>query len=155
MGVFIGTHVNRIDRKGRVSVPAQFRAALGIETASAYAMQSLRGHRALDVYLPEAVQRLARGSDPFGDEDEDFPGAIFSAGRYVSFDAEGRIVLPDDLRAFAAIADRVCFLGRGAFFQMWEPEAGLAYQQQSFRRAVENGAALRRRLAGREGEAAA
>ncbi len=147
MRVFIGAHVNRIDRKGRVSVPAQFRAAFGVEISSAYAMPSLRKHEALDVYLPEAIARLAQSSDPFGDEDEDYPGAIFSAGRYLGLDNEGRIVLPDDLRAFAHIADKVCFLGRGSFFQMWEPEAGLAYSQQSFRRMVDNGARLRHRLA--------
>ena len=149
--IFMGTHVNRIDRKGRVSVPAQFRAAFGLEVGGAYAMPSLRKHEALDVHLPETIGRLAQSSDPFGDEDEDYPGAIFSAGRYLGLDGEGRIVLPDDLRAFAHIADKVCFLGRGSFFQMWEPEAGLAYQRQSFRRVVDNGPELRRRPNGGNG----
>ena len=152
MALFLSTFVNRIDRKGRVSVPAQFRAALGVEVFSVYVVHSPQGHEALHAYLPEAIARLAQSSDPFGDEDED-SDAIFN-GRFLGLDNEGRIVLPDDLRAFAHIGDKVCFLGRGPFFQIWEPEAGLAYSQQSFRRMVEN-RSPRRRLAGGDMESPA
>ncbi|MGY8995300.1 MAG: division/cell wall cluster transcriptional repressor MraZ, partial [Alphaproteobacteria bacterium] len=42
MSVFVGTHINKIDRKGRVSVPASFRAAFGTVLAGgAYVMRSI------------------------------------------------------------------------------------------------------------------
>ena len=154
---FVGKHVNRIDRKGRVSVPARFRAVFGPECTTICLMESFRRLEALDVYLPGMIERLAGLTDPFADDDKGSPESSFGAGDYVSFDAEGRIVLPDNLRAYARITDRVCFLGRGSFFQMWEPEAGSAYQDQTCSRSrlKENSEALRRRLAGRDGEAAA
>lgn len=140
MPVFVGTHINRIDRKGRVSVPAPFRNAIGDPAAhGVYVMRSIRGVEALDAFTPDAFAELAASiSNPFASEHEDFTNAIFGAAMLLAFDAEGRIVLPEPFRAFAGIDDQACFIGRGRFFQIWEPKAGLAHQEEAFRRATEN-----------------
>ena len=149
--VFVGTHTNRIDRKGRVSVPASFRNALG-ESASQgiYVMRSIRGVQALDVFGATSFAQLAESiSNPFASEDEDFTSAIFGAAVQLSFDNEGRIMLPDAFRSFAGIEDQVCFIGRGKFFQIWEPAAGQESQEAAFRRATENRGSINLRFADR------
>lgn len=154
--MFVGTHINRIDRKGRVSVPAPFRAAFGEAAAGgAYAMRSISGVRALDVFTPDAVARLVASiENPFAEEHETFTNAIFGAAQHLGFDAEGRITIPDVFRVFAGVADRVCFIGRGVYFQMWEPEAGMARQEEDFRGAVRNRANIALKLSGFGGRTA-
>jgi MraZ protein len=154
VSVFVGTHINKIDRKGRVSVPASFRAAFGTALAGGtYVMRSISGAQALDAFTPEVFGRLAESIDnPFAEEHEDFTNAIFGASQHLTFDAEGRIMLPELFCGFAGITDQVCFIGRGSHFQMWQPEAGLAQQEEAFRRAVANRANLGLRLAGRGGK---
>jgi MraZ protein len=151
VSVFVGTHINKIDRKGRVSVPASFRAAFGTALAGgAYVMRSISGAQALDAFTPEVFGQLADSIDnPFAAEHEDFTNAIFGASQHLGFDAEGRVMLPELFCSFAGITDQVCFIGRGSHFQMWQPEAGLAQQEEAFRRAVENRANLGLRLAGK------
>jgi len=149
--VFVGTHINKIDRKGRVSVPAQFRSAFGQAiTGGAFAMRSITGVRALDVFTPDTFSELAASiENPFAEEHEDFTNAIFGASQHLSFDAEGRVMLPELFRTFSKISDQVCFIGRGNYFQMWEPQAGAAQQDEAFGRAVKNRANIRLRLGGR------
>lgn len=148
--VFVGTHINRIDRKGRVSVPAAFRATLG-ETLNQglYLMRSIRGVPALDGFGADFIARLADGiTNPFASEDEDFTSAIFGASQQLSLDNEGRMMLPEALRAFAGIDDQVCFIGRGKYFQVWEPAAGQQAQEEAFRRATANRSSVSLRFAG-------
>lgn len=140
MPVFVGTHINKIDRKGRVSVPAPFRSGLaGQSQSGVYVMRSIRGVQALDGFAPDAFADLANSiSNPFANEHEDFTSAIFGAAILLPQDSEGRMVVPDHLREFAGIDDQACFIGRGPFFQIWEPEAGQRHQEEAFRRATEN-----------------
>jgi len=138
--VFVGTHINRIDRKGRVSMPAPFRATLGDSLGQGlYLMRSIRGVPALDGFGADFINRLAEGiTNPFASEDEDFTSAIFGAAQQLSLDNEGRLMLPDALRGFTGITDQVCFIGRGKYFQVWEPAAGQQAQEAAFRRATES-----------------
>ncbi|MBN36581.1 MAG: division/cell wall cluster transcriptional repressor MraZ [Rhodospirillaceae bacterium] len=151
MPVFVGTHINKIDRKGRVSVPALFRASFGeAVTAGAYAMRSISGVKALDVFTPDAFARLAESiENPFAEEHDDVTNAIFGASQHIGIDGEGRVMLPDMFRAYAGITDQVCFIGRGNYFQMWNPEDGVAQQEEAFQRAVANRANIRLSLSGR------
>jgi MraZ protein len=138
--VFVGTHINKVDRKGRVSVPAPFRNGLaGQSTQGVYVMRSIRGVQALDGFAPDSFADLANSiSNPFASEHEDVTSAIFGAAMLLPFDGEGRMVIPDHLRDFAGLGEQACFIGRGPFFQIWEPEAGQRHQEEAFRRATEN-----------------
>jgi len=151
VAVFVGTHINKIDRKGRVSVPALFRASFGeAVTGGAYAMRSISGAQALDVFTPDAFARLAASiENPFAEEHDDVTNAIFGASQHLSIDGEGRVMIPDNFRGFAGITDQVCFIGRGTYFQMWNPETGLAGQEDAFERVIQNRGNIKLSLSGR------
>lgn len=138
--VFVGTHINKIDRKGRVSVPAAFRGVLASQTQPGiYVMRSIRRVQALDAFAPDAFADLANSiSNPFAAKHEDVTSAIFGAAIHLPCDSEGRMGIPDHLRDFAGIVDQACFIGRGPFFQIWEPEAGLRFQEEAFQRVSDN-----------------
>ncbi|HCX66041.1 MAG TPA: division/cell wall cluster transcriptional repressor MraZ, partial [Rhodobiaceae bacterium] len=45
----------------------------------------------------------------------------------LSFDSDGRVILPETLRNLAGITDEATFVGMGQRFQIWEPKAYDAY----------------------------
>lgn len=132
---FLGTHQTKLDSKGRVSVPATFRAAL----------RSLRNHDngALEVSLilrpshqhpcieawPESefdtlTAELQRYSE-ISEQHEDLATALFADAYPLESDKEGRIIVPEDLLAHANITGPVAFMGIGSRFQLWEPRAAI------------------------------
>ena len=148
MPLFLSTHVNKVDRKARVSVPAPFRTALvGQNFPGIIAFPSFReAYQAIEGSGVDRMERLSASLDrlnPFSDEHDDFASVIFGAAVPLSFDGEGRIVLPENLRAHAGITDRAAFVGRGATFQIWEPDALSAFHEEARRRARESRANLR------------
>ena len=126
MQPFVSTTVNKLDAKGRVSVPAPFRLILaGQNTQGLYCIPSFVGP-ALDGFgdaLISDFQQRLNALDPFFSEDHDAQAqAVLAACRLLSLDDEGRVRLPDDFIAHAGIRDRVTFIGLGRKFQMWDPE---------------------------------
>ncbi len=126
MGLFLSTFMNKVDKKGRVSVPATFRAALaqqafqGIVVYRSFTAACIEGC-GMDVMerLSESAQDLAA----FSPEQEEITSLIFADARQLAWDPEGRIVLPEDVMAHAGITDMAAFVGKGQGFQIWEPEA--------------------------------
>ena len=124
MKQFLSTHINRIDRKGRVSVPAPFRAVLGEEAGGILLFQSLTDP-ALDACAEAHLERLSTNMDAMGltpAAHMALETAIYGAAQFVPFDGEGRIVLPDVLRDVSGIGEQVAFFGRRHMFQLWQPE---------------------------------
>ena len=131
---FMGVFTNKVDSKGRVSVPAPFRAAIGRGGFQGIvAMRSIRdGVDAIEAFAHDTMSRLAANlTEPFAPSG-DIAGGLFMEAIEVPFDSEGRIVLPDALRTFAHVGDSALFLGRGPYFHIWEPDAGNAYRERLF-----------------------
>lgn len=129
MTQFMGTHQNKLDAKGRVSVPAPFRAALKSPDGSNGTHLVLRPshkHQCIEAWPLAVFEELAQplnGLNLFSDEHDDMAAAIYADAFPVETDKEGRIVLPDDLVTFAGLTDAVVFMGMGRTFQIWEPGA--------------------------------
>jgi MraZ protein len=136
---FVSTVVNKLDAKGRVSVPAPFRQILAAQnTAGVYCFTSFVSP-ALEAFgealISEFTQRLY-ALDPFFSEDHDSQAqAILAASRLLSFDDEGRVRLPDDFIAHAGITERVTFVGMGRKFQIWDPENFAPIERERIERA--------------------
>jgi MraZ protein len=151
MALFLSTFVNKVDRKGRVSVPAPFRAALsGHSFAGIVAFRSYK-HAAIEAFGSDRMERLSTSVDDldlFSEQQDDLTATIFADAHQLPFDGDGRVVLPDELVAHAGITDRAAFAGRGPTFQIWEPEAFRVYQEEARQRVRRGGATLRLRPAG-------
>ncbi len=143
MDRFLSSAVNRVDAKGRVSVPAHFRSVLAKRgDAELYALRAL-DQPALDVggldLLDRYEQRIA-SEDPFLQSADDMSYFIHGDGAFLKLDQDGRITVNDFIRDHTGIAQEVAFVGRGTFFQMWEP-AKLAVHARQVRERL-----LRQRL---------
>ncbi|HEY4264479.1 MAG TPA: hypothetical protein VGM72_04120 [Micropepsaceae bacterium] len=123
---FVSTIVNKLDAKGRVSIPAPFRQIL--------AQQTLRGFYCFPSFVSPALeafgedlladfQRRLGAVDPLFSEDYDAQAqAVVGETQLLNFDDEGRVRLPDDFLAHAGIKDRVLFVGMIQKFQIWDPD---------------------------------
>ena len=139
MPLFLSTYVNKVDKKGRVSVPARYRAAL--------AGQLFNGVIAFPSYVNPAIEaggldfvaglqdRLG-AYDPFSEESDDLAASIMSESHELAFDGEGRIVLPQVLMAHAGITTHAAFVGRGNRFQIWQPDSAERNKVEARQRAV-------------------
>ena len=125
MDRFVSTYTNRIDAKGRVSVPAQFRSVLARDGLEAVYVYPALDQPALDAgggRLIEEITAVLERMPLFSDERDHVSAAIYGASVELRIDGDGRIVLPEDFRAHAGIEDQVTFVGLGHKFQLWEPK---------------------------------
>src|SRR5436190_17156146 len=134
MDRFLSSAVNRIDAKGRVSVPAHFRAILQKRGYSElYALRAL-DIAALDVggmdLLDRYEQRIAQ-EDPFLQTADDMSFFCHGDGAFLKIDQDGRITVSDFIREHTGISSDIAFVGRGHFFQMWEPQRLTAYRAEA------------------------
>ncbi len=129
MSYFLGTHANRIDAKGRVSIPAPFRTALRSlcrEGEQPMVLRSSHNYACVEGWPTRFFEELAtplQQMQVFGEDEEDMAVSLYSNAHHVESDKEGRIVLPAVLMQHAGLSDMVVFMGLGRKFQIWEPAA--------------------------------
>jgi MraZ protein len=125
--------VNKVDRKGRVSVPAAYRAALASDSFQGIVAYPSLTEPAIEAFGREVLERMNqerfnRSMEGGAFEQMLLGGdgaveAVMALTRELPFDGEGRVILPPALAAHADIADAATFVGRGNRFQIWEPAA--------------------------------
>lgn len=139
MALFIDSFVNRIDRKGRVSVPASFRAALGSQNFHGIVALPAFKYAALQCAGMDWLERLSAEVgkvDLFSDAYDDLSATLFADAKQLAFDGEGRISLPAALIEHAVLGEEAAFVGRGEIFEIWRPDSFAAYRAEARRRAL-------------------
>ena len=147
MSVYFGTFENKVDRKGRVSVPAPFRQILA--TSAFQGLIAFRYHtpNAVEACSLEFMERLDQSVSDFelfSEEHDDLAFNIFAESHQLPFDGEGRVILPAALLEITGIADRAAFVGKGPTFQIWEPDALASRKAEARKRAPNLTLRLRR-----------
>jgi len=146
LALFLSTFVNKIDKKGRVSVPASFRAALNAQTFAGIVAFPSFTLAALECSGMDRFEQLANSVDeldPFSDQRDNLATAIFARTVQMPFDGEGRIMLSEPLLAHAGLDDQAAFVGQGRTFQIWSPSALDAHVKAAAQQARDNRAALK------------
>ncbi len=143
----MGTHTNRLDAKGRVSIPAPFRAALKpAEGGGApLVLRPSHKHPCIEGWPVAVFEQLATqvgALDVFSEAQEDLTAVLYAEASPMEPDKEGRIVLPDTLVAHANLSDSVVFMGLGKTFQIWEPVAAERRRAEARERARARGLTL-------------
>lgn len=145
MAVFLSTFENKIDGKGRVSVPAPFRAALEKEKSTGLILYPSFKHPCLEGCGDERIEQIAESIDAldaFSEEAENLQTILADSVR-LTIDGDGRVMLPKQLIDFAAFDGLAMFVGLGKGFQVWEPKAFTAHREAARERARKSGATLR------------
>jgi MraZ protein len=146
MARFMGTHTNRLDRKGRTSVPAPFRAELARLGTEEIVLRPSHRAPCLEAWPMPAFEAMAGGLDQFdvfSDAQDDMAAALFADAYPMRPDGEGRILLPEELIAHAGLGETLSFVGLGRIFQLWEPAAAKRHTEEARARAKERGLTMR------------
>ena len=138
MALFLSTFVNKVDRKGRVSVPAAFRVVLTDEGYSGAILFPSNSHAAIEgcgmAWMKELVARI-EPFEPFSEQMDTFAYTMFARTHQLAFDPDGRVHLPPPLIEHAELKESAAFVGRGSRFQIWDPEKFATVQEEAHKRA--------------------
>jgi MraZ protein len=124
MSQFVSHYLLRLDARGRVSVPASFRAVLARDGFDGLYCYPALDRPALDAggnALLGEIEALIAGFSPYSDQREQFSLSLYGTSETLKIDGEGRVVLTDALKAHAGITDAATFVGLGHKFRIWEP----------------------------------
>ena len=139
--LFLSTYKNRIDTKGRVSIPSSFRTVLTTDNFSVVVVYESIRSKCLEGCSLNRLQRLSESIDnldPYSDERDAFATIILGGSIKLNLDNEGRVVLPERLLEFANLQEEACFVGKGHTFEMWNPEKYEQYYLKAKSLAAQN-----------------
>ena len=125
MALFLSTFENKVDSKGRVSVPSQFRSMMYGKEFSGIVIYQSSINKCIEGCSIERIQKLSEmidDLDPTSKERDAFAAVILGGAAQLPFDSDGRVILPKNLMEFAGIKDKATFIGKGQTFEIWEPE---------------------------------
>src|SRR5436309_15827788 len=123
--MFLGEYEHTIDAKGRLAVPAKFRAQMDRGAVISKGMGTC-----LSVYTMERwdVKSAELASGKTSDDLRDFERRIYPSASEVELDGQGRMVIPGRLRVFAGLEGEVTVAGVRDHIEIWDRAAWLAYQ---------------------------
>ena len=122
--LFLDTIYGKVDAKGRVSIPADYRAVIGAQKSELVLYVSPSSPCIEGVCLSVFEQMADKIDDTFGlfsEQQSDLTSLIFSQAKVFQPDSTGRILLTPKLIKHAELKDAAVFIGRGKTFQLWNP----------------------------------
>ena len=124
--MFLSTYENKLDKKGRVSVPASFRSYLSSLGYNGVVCYPSFNNQSIEAWPQDRIEKISNTIDalnPFEEKKDYFATSILSESINLQFDSEGRISLTPKLLKHAKIKNSMLFVGQGQTFQIWEPAA--------------------------------
>ena len=122
--MFLSTYENRIDKKGRVSVPASFRSHLSNIGYNGVICYPSFNNQSIEACSQNRIEKISNAIDslnPFEEKRDFFATSILSESINLQFDSEGRISLSSKLLKHAKIKSNMLFVGQEQTFKIWEP----------------------------------
>ena len=124
--MFLSSFENKLDKKGRVSVPASYRSYLSNLGYNGVICYPSFNHQSIEAWPQDRIEKISNTIDslnPFEEKRDYFATSILSESINLQFDSEGRISLTPKLLKHAKIKNSITFVGQGKTFQIWEPTA--------------------------------
>ncbi len=138
MTLFLSSFENKIDKKGRVSVPSTFRNAIKNEEFQGVILYRSFTSKCIEGCTISRMQELSDATDSlnlFSKEQSELATLIFAGARELPFDVAGRIIIPADMLKDVEIKDSALFVGIGKTFQIWNKEEFSKIQKLSIEQA--------------------
>ena len=123
--MFRGNHPTRVDEKGRLKVPAEFKRVIDEKYAQKFYITSLDGIVA-QVYPFEEWERIEQklaSLSTFNPTKKKFLNRVNYYGQVVEMDGQGRLLVPQILRESAQIRGEVAVLGNLTYLEVRNLEA--------------------------------
>jgi len=123
--MFRGNHPTRVDEKGRLKVPAEFKRVIDEKYGTQFYITSLNG-KVAQVYPFEEWERIEQklaGLSTFNPTKKKFLDRVNYYGQMVEMDGQGRLLIPQLVRDSAQIKGEVAVLGNLTFLIVRNLEA--------------------------------
>ena len=144
--MFLSTYENKLDKKGRVSVPASFRSYLSNLGYNGAVCFPSFNNQSIEAWPQDRIEKISNTIDtlnPFEEKRDYFSTSVLSESINLQFDSEGRISLTQKLLKHALIKDSMIFVGQGKTFQIWEPKIFEKFRVKAKKKANLNRANLK------------
>ena len=144
--MFLSSFENKIDKKGRVSVPATFRSHLSSMGYNGFISYPSFNHSALEACSQDRIEKLSNTIDslnPFEEKRDFFATAVLSESSNLIFDSEGRVQFPKKLLNSAKIKNDILFVGLGKTFQVWSPKNFEKFKSFARKKALQSRSTLK------------
>ena len=132
--MFLSSYENKLDKKGRVSVPASFRSYLSNLGYNGVVCYPSFNNQSIEACSQDRIEKLSNTIDslnPFEEKRDFFATSILSESISLQFDSEGRVSLSSKLLKHAKIKNNMLFVGQGKTFQIWEPSIFEKFKAQA------------------------
>ena len=139
--MFLSSFENKLDKKGRVSVPATFRFHLSSLGYNGFVSYPSFNHTALEACSQDRIEKLSNTIDslnPFEEKRDYFATSVLSESVNLQFDTEGRVSFTEKLLIHAKIKNNILFVGLGKTFQIWEPKLFEKFKVVARKKAYQN-----------------
>ena len=123
--MFRGNHPTRVDDKGRLKVPAEFKRVIDEKYGTQFYITSLDG-KVAQIYPFEEWERIEQklaNLSTFNPTKKKFLSRVNYWGQQVEMDGQGRLLVPQLLRENAAIKGEVAVLGNLTYLEVRNLEA--------------------------------
>ena len=144
--MFLSTYENKIDKKGRVSVPASFRSYLSNLGYNGAVCFPSFNNQSIEAWPQDRIEKISNTIDslnPFEEKRDYFATSILSESVNLQFDTEGRVSITDKLLKHANIKSNILFVGLGKTFQIWEPKTFEKFKISARKQAYQNRSKLK------------
>ena len=144
--MFLSTYENKLDKKGRVSVPASFRSYLANMGYNGIVCFPSFNNQSIEAWPQDRIEKISNAIDslnPFEDKKDYFATSILSESINLQFDSEGRILITEKLLKHAKIKNSMLFVGQGKTFQIWESTIFEKFKVNAKKKANLNRASLK------------
>jgi len=144
--MFLSSYENKLDKKGRVSVPASYRSHLSNLGYNGVICYPSFNNQSIEAWPQDRIERISNTIDslnPFEEKRDFFATSILSESINLQFDSEGRISLTPKLLKHAKIKNSMLFVGQGKTFQIWEPTAFEKFKVNAKKKSNLNRASLK------------
>ena len=144
--MFLSTFENKLDKKGRVSVPASYRAHLSSLGYNGVICFPSFNNQSIEAWSQNRIEKISNTIDslnPFDEKKDYFATSILSESINLQFDSEGRILITQKLLKHAKIQNSMLFVGQGKTFQIWEPTAFEKFRVSAMKKSNINRANLK------------
>ena len=139
--IFLSNAINKIDAKGRISIPASFRSVLefqgypGVYLFPSFTSNSIDGG---GMELINQISKSVERMQLFAEETDALSTSLFADTYNLTYDQDGRISLPENLIIHANLMDKAIFVGQGRKFQIWNPDDFEEFKKKAKIKALEH-----------------
>ncbi|UCG41526.1 MAG: division/cell wall cluster transcriptional repressor MraZ [Acidimicrobiia bacterium] len=131
--MFIGEYHHSLDEKGRLVLPAKFRAALA-DDGTATGFVSKGQERCLYIQPEDEWRTMAEKVKalPLTDKrGRAFSRGFFGSSESIQVDGQGRVMIPGPLREWAGLTDKAVLVGLLDRIEVWDPEVWATVSAES------------------------